>query len=656
MTDNSTHNSPQTPVRGRTRVRARAFILAVPLIAADNYWVIMCERVLQGPYPTIISLFANAVFILALIVLLNSALKRISPGSALTSAEMLVVYTMTAIGASLAGLDFVPTLVMSMSYPFRFATPENRWESQIFPYIPRWLTVSDLVALKPFYEGHSSLYSEGHWLVWLKPLAWWLAFISVLLYVMMCINAIVRKQWADRERLTFPIVQLPLAMTESSGIIWRSRLFWIGFAISFGIELVNGLAFYYPNIPTIGVGLMPSHNIGLSATSKPWNAIGWTPYTFYPFVIGLGYFLPVDLSFSCWFFYIFWKLQLVAASALGLDAVPDFPYVRHQAFGGYVAILAMLTWTSRGYLKQVWLKAWGGQSELDDSDEPLSYRSAAAGAVIGFLFLAAFMRQFGMSPVIAILTFVIYFVLAASIARMRAELGPPVHDLHFSGPDYMIPTTVGIGGLSRGDLVGLTYTYWFNRAYRGHPMPIGIEGTKMAQSSRSSQKVFFWAVIFAAVIGAAATFWAFLHISYEMGLAAKVRGDSYFAREAFRNLDGWLARPRHMMGPNWSANAALAVGFVFCVFLGSMRLTAGYWPFHPIGYAISGSWSMNLVWLPILISWVIKAWMLKYGGLRLYKTAVPFFLGLILGAMIMGCAWSLIGIFLGIPHYSFWGA
>ena len=40
----------------------------------------------------------------------------------------------------------------------------------------------------------------------------------------------------------------------------------------------------------------------------------------------------------------------------GVGRRADFPYIRHQAFGGYVAIIVMLTWTGRGYLKQVWLR------------------------------------------------------------------------------------------------------------------------------------------------------------------------------------------------------------------------------------------------------------------------------------------------------------
>lgn len=639
----------------KSNIRLRAYIIALLIIPLDAYWVIMTENVHSGPYPTIISLFANVVFILAVLVIINSLIRRVFKKPALTPAEMLLIYTMAAIGSSLAGLDMVPCLCMFLGHPWRFATPENKWATTFIPYLPKWLSVTDSSVLKPLYEGQSSLYTNNHWAPWLIPVGIWVCFITVLVFVMMCINTLVRKQWTDRERLSFPIVQLPIAMTEPKGAIWRNKLFWIGFAIAFGIDLWNGLTIYYPAIPQIPVGF-ETHNFRRSLTSKPWDGIDWMPYSFYPFVIGLGYLLPADLSFSCWFFYLFWKAQMVITRAMAWDAVPNFPYIRHQAFGGYVAIILTLAWTGRGYLKQVWLRIIGAPSEIDDSDEPMSYRFAATGAVIGFIALCIFMRAVGLSPLVAILAFLIYFILATAIARMRAELGPPVHDLHFSGPGYMISTSAGLGSLGNGDLVGLTYFYWFNRAYRGHPMPIGIEGMKMAQVTRSSQRKFMWGIMIATIVGSIAAIWAFLHLGYALGLSSKFDQGTGFAVEAFNNLDSWWSRPITQQRPDWGANTAMMGGFLFCVFLAYMRLNIFSFPFHPIGYAISGSWSMNLVWMPILIAWVLKVATLKYGGLRLYKTAVPFFLGLILGEMMIGCIWSLIGIAFNIPYFSFWGA
>ena len=149
--------------------------------------------------------------------------------------------------------------------------------------------------------------------------------------------------------------------------------------------------------------------------------------------------------------------------------------------------------------------------------------------------------------------------------------------------------------------------------------------------------------------------WAYLHLGYQLGLSAKF-GQPGFAGEAFGNLDRWLSGPPDMMKPKFGANMAGVAGFVFCLFLGYMRIRIFNFPFHPIGYAISGSWSMNIVWLPLMFAWVIKILTMKFGGIKLYRTMLPFFLGLILGEMVMGSLWSLIGIIFGIPTWSFWGA
>jgi hypothetical protein len=77
-------------------------------------------------------------------------------------------------------------------------------------------------------------------------------------------------------------------------------------------------------------------------------------------------------------------------------------------------------------------------------------------------------------------------------------------------------------------------------------------------------------------------------------------------------------------------------------------------PFHPVGYAVSSSWSLNIIWLPLLIAWAVKLLMLRYGGLKLYRDSLPFFLGLILGEFVVGSLWTLIGIGMGIPSYGFW--
>ena len=56
----------------------------------------------------------------------------------------------------------------------------------------------------------------------------------------------------------------------------------------------------------------------------------------------------------------------------------------------------------------------------------------------------------------------------------------------------------------------------------------------------------------------------------------------------------------------------------------------------------------------IFLSWLAKWLILRHGGLKAYRQAVPFFIGLILGEFIAGGLWSIIGIVFEMPVYRFW--
>ncbi|MES2461366.1 MAG: DUF6785 family protein [Armatimonadota bacterium] len=652
----TTHNSAdggESAASPVPRLRWKnVFLVALPLIALDSFWIILAERVGTGPYFTTISLFANVFFLLTLVLIANAAVGRWGPkGAAFTQAELLLVYSMIAVGAAIGGQDTLPGLIQMVAHPYHFGTVGNGYLEHFGKYLPSALMVSDTTALDAYYKGNSSLYQPENYRPWLRPDLLWTGFFVLLFGTMQCINVLVRQGWQDRERLPFPVIEIPLQMTEPGGRLWRDRLFWLGFSLVAIIELLNGLGYLYPNVPTLNLQYVDMTGQGIFAT-RPWSAVDFTAYSFYPFAIGLGYLLPLDLLFSSWFFYLFWKAQLVLSAHLALDTTPDFPFVREQAFGSFFAILAGMFWNSRHYFRQVWNRAWDGSREIEDRDEGLSYRWAMAGAVAGFACLIGFMSWAGLSPLVAALAFLIYFCISLTVTRIRAELGPPVHDLHFSGPDYMLTHSLGTQSFSTQDLTLLSFFYSFNRAYRSHPQPFAMEGLKVARQTGVSQSTVFWSLMVAALIGALSFFWAYLHLAYSLGTQAKFASGSSYAAEAYNRLNGWVQAPTR---PNGMAGLATLVGFVFCAGLMVLRTRLPWWPLHPIGFAISSSWAMNLVWVPLLIAWVVKALVMRYGGVRLYRQVMPFFIGLILGQMLTGSLWHLIGLALGVTPYSFWG-
>nr|WP_309691055.1 DUF6785 family protein [Armatimonas sp.] len=641
----------------RTRVRwGLTFPIALVLILLNAFWVIRAERVGSGPFFSTISLFANGLFLLSIVLLLNWPLRRFAPKLALCQGELLLIYAMVSVGGALAGQDMCSALLPLLAHPYQFGNATNNWLERFGQFLPKAVMVGDTPtekeALKLFYQGHSTLYTPEHLNAWQTPVLLWTGFVAVLFWTMLCLSVLMRQGWQDRERLPFPVIELPIQLTEQKkDTLWTNKLFWIGFGLVACVEILNGLASLYPQLPTINLQHTDVAGTGIFATS-PWNAAGFTCYSFYPFAVGLGYLLPLDLIFSCWFFYLFWKAQLILSRLMAWDVTPDFPFVREQAFGGYIALLVFLLWNGRSYFAQMWKRIWKEASDLDDSQEALSYRQALVGFLIGFLAMVGFFAWMGLSPLVSFAAFFIYIALALAVGRIRAELGPPVHDLHFSGPDHILTRSFGTPAFSGQDLTILTFFYWFNRAYRSHPMPFAIEGLKAAKDVKMSQKVMFWGLVLAGAFGAFAALWAYLHLSYDFGASGKMRGGQGFSAEGYNRLNGWMTQPQ---APNGIANGAMVVGFVFCALLMIARIKFPWWPFHPIGYAISGSWSMNLVWMPLLFAWILKGLILRYGGVRMYRQAMPFFLGLILGQCIVGSFWHLIGWALDIQPYSFWG-
>ena len=98
----------------------------------------------------------------------------------------------------------------------------------------------------------------------------------------------------------------------------------------------------------------------------------------------------------------------------------------------------------------------------------------------------------------------------------------------------------------------------------------------------------------------------------------------------------------------------MGVGFIFTISLMMLRARFIWWPLHPLGYALSSTWGMYNLWSCIFIASAAKWLILKQGGLKAYRRAIPFFLGLALGDYILGSIWSILSVTLDRPLYQFW--
>ncbi len=631
------------------RVTRRAVALGALLTPLNAFWVVRLERVMFGPYPSTISLFANVVFLLFLLVGANNLLARVAPRWRFGQAELLTLYTMLAISTGLAGLDGAAIISQIMPHGAWFGE-SNHWSGWI-GRLPAWLVVSDRELLRGHFLGATSFYQWPILKTWAWPMLVWTLFLTVLLGAAHCLNVLVRRQWADNERLTFPITWLPLELTEGGlgASLLSSRMMWTGFAIAALIGLWNGIAFLYPSVPSLAVGIT---DMKPYLTSKPWSALDWFPITFYPIAIGLGFLLPTDLLFSCWFFFLVWRAQVVIANAMAWDTSPHAPYIDEQGFGAMMGLFAFYLWSGRRSFRRIWQSARAGEGR---GGEALSDREALAGLCFCCAVLVGAGIAAGATWWVAGVFFGVYLATLAVITRIRAELGPPVHDFHFMGPDTMLPRVVGASALRPADLTAFTLAFGLTRAHRGDTMPVGLEGLQMAHARGFDARRLFGAILLATALGALSTFWAYEHQAYALGAAAKFNQGFGHAQQAFGRTQSWLTGgldPR----VNPSAGTAVAVGAAAVLLLFACRVRLPGFPFHPIGFAISSSWAIHLVWMPLLIAWVLKSLVTRFGGLRGYRLLLPLFLGLVLGDCVVGSFWALVSVLLNVRTYNFFGA
>jgi hypothetical protein len=370
--------------------------------------------------------------------------------------------------------------------------------------------------------------------------------------------------------------------------------------------------------------------------------------------------MPVDLLFSTVFFFFWWKLMYVLAAATGVSegyggrtVEAMFPYANEQMFGGFIAIALGSALLGRRYLRHVWLRAIGRPSEVEDAGEGMSFRAALLGTVLGLGALTAFAIHGGMTPGLAGAAFLIYALLSLAVARIRAEFGSPIHDFHWTGPDYTLTRVLGTVSMRQRDVGMLNQLYWFNRAYRAHPIASSLEGLQMSARAEASGRPIVVAVLAAGLMTAVVGFWGWLHYAYKLGAASAFGfSASYFGNEELNRFQSWIQNP---MPANVVASLAMGGGFAVAMLLGAARARFAGWPLHPVAYALSASWSIHLVWTPMLIAWLVKLIILRYGGLRFYRRGLPFFFGLILGESVVGCSWSLIGLVFDLPSYNFFG-
>ncbi len=558
----------------------------------------------------------------------------------LSGRELLLVFAMMLVAAGLPTFGLAAYLFPAASAPAYYATPENRYAEALLTYVPAWLLPQDAGAIRHFYLGLPPG-AAVPWGAWLRPLATWSALALAVYLVILSLSVLASEQWIRRERLSYPLMQLPLEVAAQKHWNWREPLLLLGMAVPLALHTLNGLHTLAPEIPEVRLKGVPFLDL---SPDKPLSYLR-AGINVYFCVIGVAYLLPAEVSFSIPFFYFLNKLQLVAAFMTGSDLVFG-TLIEGQYVGAFLVFVVAGVWVARPHLREVWRSATAGRR----SGQGKEYRAALLGFAFGALAMVLWFLAAGVSVAVALAVVAIFVAICIGMGRIVVESGalfakatqmrPLTAFEYLAGTAWLRPTDVPVLGLAQ-------YVFFYD--LKVFLMPAAAHALKLGDAAGVRRRTLVGAMALAILVGMLASYASLLWMAYHHG-AIKM-SSWFFAIGPRSHLDSFVTLTTAPRPFDAAKLGTAAAGGVFAWFLAAMRQRFLWWPFHPVGYVLAYSSETTRIWFPFLAGWFFKVVLLRAGGLRLYRGGCRFFWGLILGEFAAAALWLVVSTATGVEGY-----
>ena len=583
--------------------------------------------------------------LLLLMALANVVAVSTGRSLALNRAELILVYAMMLIVSALCTMGMGEQVPGMISALFYYATPENGWLEKLVPHLPdRHIMVDDGAGNTLFYEGAGG--ASIPYATWVEPLLWWALFLLALNVAMISIAVILRRQWMERERLAYPVVQVGLAMIRGEDAVepvnrfFKRRSMWVGWSIPVLFSTLNGLHAYGFGFPSVTVNWSVPF-LGMQGLTLSVNFL----------TLGFAYLIHTHLAIGICIFHLLAKCEKVFLHAAGIESsqaiifgVAGFPLLGYQGAGALIAMVLVGFWIARGHLRSVVMKALGRAPDVDDSDEIMSYRSAVCGAVGGVLVMAWWLWLMGTPAWISLLFVVVALLVFIGITRIVVEAGLIALRAPMCAPDLVIQG-IGSGIVGATGVLNLSLAYLWAADVRVFVMGTCANALKMIEEmDRRSRRLVFWAIILAMLIGALGSLWMIFHLVYEYG---GINMNAWFFNSGPATAYDNAIRNLEPSGVYWTGAGFFAGGGLLMALMMFARTRFAWWPIHPIGFPIGANLMTDYVWFSIFLAWTVKVCVLRYGGSSAYQRSLPFFLGLLAGQVACMGMWLVIDYFTG---------
>ncbi len=669
-----------SPPRGR-RVRVRTIIIALVFAFVAAVWAREAELIafacqITESVPPMTALGGLLLFTVLSIVFRKAAstagektvLGRFFRWFSISGQQNMYIYAFITVATIVFSVGVIRTLLPELTTLTYFADFSNDY-AEALPHANQYLHVTDPDAVRQLYEGSDvALTSAGPgpgiagflygpiwrtmlvpWRAWFTPLITWSIFILILFGTMQCVAALAEREWTLSERLPYPLVEIPLGITEQRSFLasipfLRDPVMWVGFAIgaSYGIhEMIAATTFAFPQLGR-------EHPLGNLLTEHPWSAIGGNLNIFLmPEAYGLAYFAPQDVLLTTSLAWIAINLFRVATAAGGYD-VKATAY-RDATAGSFISLVLAALYVARRPLREGLRRAFGAKTREGD-ELPRENVWLMRGALVGMALMGAFWLWTGLPLHYVIFAVFMFMVAAIGHARVRAIAGAATPWLF--PHSAMTETYVRLAGAKSigGEeqwrpFTALFNVRWIDRGYPHSALASQLESYNMTRRADMDFGSMTKMLLLAVPIGLVLGWWMHLTAFYDHGANVLGGGSGVGGvRVRYANMDAtWaigLGGAPTVVDTSawWGAGAGLVLTLIGLV----IRNIFLQVPFHPAGLVIAFSHGRRF-WAPFGIVWLIKGLLLRIGGVASYRRLMPGFLGVVIGhyfftGIVMGLA------------------
>ena len=514
--------------------------------------------------------------------------------------------------------------------------------------------IDAILATFPSFDASLSRYFIGQvpWSHWTRPLLYWGVVVALTYMILLCFNLLIFRQWAYNEKLIFPLMELPEVMVGLDGgetkptdimpAVFKNGLFWVGFAISAGVMGWNVLC---------RTDVLP----GLTQLDL-YNS--WTPFIrnsmfkalvpgarsmIFFTLIGLAFLIPKKVSFSLWFFHVFYMILLMILVGCGYGQnESSFPSewwytlnFRTAIGGGALMVFAALVlWKCRQVILCVFQP---GKLENVTDDERRELRIASALFLGGSALLIFILwHVMHVNFIYAVCGYAIIIIITIGLVRAVAE-GGVLGFQAWTSPFHFIRHIFGFDSKMTAPHLFAPLMIYYAIMFldiKTFIAPAMANALKIRDDAKMSRARYHIGVVAGILISVIVAIGVAIMMCYEPGQGADSMHSWFytmFPKSLFTGIGDISKVPPTA---TWGLRGWLLFGAVLMAVLLYFRQTS-FWLPHPIGLIMLVNPLMAAYWFSILLGWLAKSLVTKYANKNTYGKVRGLFIGLIIGELLV---------------------